>query len=75
MIKYYTSSTYRKHYSDLEKLNMLNEGLEVEPYQLSLYVLRNYHKDKGSGATKGESKQAIGSSVVNDPQKCFTDLI
>ncbi len=29
MIKYYTSSTYRKHYSDLEKLKILSDELDV----------------------------------------------
>ncbi len=40
MIKYYTSSAYRKHYSDLEKINLLDDLMNVEPYAISTHILR-----------------------------------
>ncbi len=40
MIKYYTSSTYRKHYSELEKLKLLDDSLETDTYVLSTHILR-----------------------------------
>ncbi len=40
MIKYYTSSAYRKHYSDLEKLKLLDDTFQIELYELSSHILK-----------------------------------
>lgn len=42
--------------------------------QLGLYVLRN-PKDKNSNVPKSPSKTTTKAPVVDDPQKCFIELI